>query len=572
MSRRLRCARAARVILLCGAAACSGDSTGPSFSAQCGRLSLLSLAPLQAVTVDCSTGGHSVTLVGNGATYLVVPQLAIGDAGNRPVSYALTAGTGAVSAAVASGAVAVAATQGSAGAAARPGPGLRQRAFDAALRRKARAAATSPAAPRSEASFAVGPPPPAGSLRDFHVLATVDTGRQTFQRVTARLGYVGTNVLVYQDTLAPAGGFSPSELGSFGQLFDQTFYPLDLDAFGNPSDIDQNGRVIVLLSPVVNQLTSDLDCASQGYIAGFFTGFDLTSSDTSANHGEVFYSVVPDPHGTLSCPHSVDVLLGDVPSVFLHELQHLINYSQHVLVHGGSAEDGWLDEGLSLVAQELGSLYYEQKFPPPSGRSNPNQLLPDSAEGFILTEFASSYTYLLQPDTVALTEHSDGELGLVWRGGDWLLLRWLGDQFGAAFYQRLEQSGVIGTANIAAAAGEPFAGLFGDFSLALYTDSLPGLSKSQIPARDRFATRSLRRAYQAYFDAAGPSPSVPRPFPLTPAPLTGTVTGSLVPGTPVFYQLTTAGGAPSVQLDFTSPGGAALPSRLHPQVSVFRLP
>jgi hypothetical protein len=403
------------------------------------------------------------------------------------------------------------------------------------------------------------------------VLATVDTDRQTFRRVTARLDYVGTNILVYQDTLAPAGGFSAGQLASFGQLFDQTFYPLDLGAFGTPGDIDQNGRVIMLLSPVVNQLTSSDECASQGYIAGFFTGFDLTSPDTSSNRGEIFYSVVPDPDGTQSCAHSIDAVLSDVPSVFLHELQHLINYSQHVLVHGGSSEDGWLDEGLSLVAQELGSLYYEQRFPPPSGRTNPDQLLPDSAEAFIEPEFAASYTYLLRPDTVALTEHSDAELGLVWRGGDWLLLRWLGDQLGAPFYQRLEQTGATGTANITAAAGEPFAGLFGDFGIALYADSLPGVSRGSIPPRDRFVTRTLRRVYQAYYNAAGPSPWAPRPFPLLPTPLTGTATGSLVPGTTVFYQLATASDAPTVQLDFTDAGGAALPSRLHPQVAVFRL-
>jgi hypothetical protein len=415
-------------------------------------------------------------------------------------------------------------------------------------------------------------PPVAGSLRDFHVLATIDTGHQIFRGITGRLGYAGANVLVYVDTLAPPGGFTSDQLSAFGRLFDQTFYPLDLAAFGVPSDEDHNGRAIMLMSPVVNQLSSASQCASQGYIAGFFYGFDLVSQDTSSNGGEIFYSVVPDPQGSLSCAHTVNAVLRDVPSVFLHELQHLINFSQHVLVHGGYAEDGWLDEGLSLVAQELGSLYYENRFPPPSGRSDPSQLLPDSAEGFIDTEFISSYDFLLQPDTVTLTEHSDADLGLVWRGGDWLLLRWLGDQLGASFYHRLEETNLTGTANIAAAAAEPFPALFGDFSLALYTDSLPGIPKASIPQRERFVTRTLRRVYQAYFDAVGPSSSVPRPFPVAPALLTGSTTGNLVPGTATYYQLTTAPGAASVEVHFTEPTGPALAPQLHPQVSVFRLP
>jgi hypothetical protein len=453
----------------------------------------------------------------------------------------------------------------------RPAPGERQRSFDAALRRRVRGQVergVSIPAP----SLAVAAVPTTGSLRDFHVLATLDTGRQTFRRITARLAYVGANILVYVDTLAPAGGFSSDQLNSFGQLFDQTFYALDVAAFGSPSDQDQNGRVIMLLSPVVNQLTAASQCASQGYIAGFFYGHDLVSQDTSSNRGVIFNSVVPDPNGTLSCAHPIDAILSDLPSVFLHELQHLINFSQHVLLHGGQSEDGWLDEGLSLVAQELGALYYEQKFPPPSGRTDPNQLLPDSAQGFIATELASSYDFLLQPDTVTLTSHSDADLGLTWRGGDWLLLRWLGDQGGTPLYHRLEETSLTGTANIAAAAGESFPGLFGDFGLALYADSLPGIPRTSIPPRLRFVTRTLRRVYQAYFDAAGPSPSVPRPFPIAPTVLAGSATGNLVPGTAAFYQLTTAGDAATVELRFTAPGGVALPAGLHPQVAVFRLP
>jgi hypothetical protein len=274
----------------------------------------------------------------------------------------------------------------------------------------------------------------------------------------------------------------------------------------------------------------------------------------------------------VSCAHSLDNVLSDVPGVFLHELQHLINFSQHVLVHHSVPEEGWLDEGLSLVAQELGSLYYERKFPPPTGRSDPNQLLPDSAEDFIATQLASSYDYLLKPDTVTLTLHSDSDQGLAWRAGDWLLLRWLGDQKGDALFRTLEETALTGTANIASAAGEPFPVLFGDFSLALYTDSIPGVPRSAIPSRGRFTTRVLRMVYQAYFDAAGPTSSVPTPFPITPISLSGKVAASALPGTPTFYIVNSSDSASSLELDFTAPGGSALDAGLHPQVSVFRLP
>jgi hypothetical protein len=97
------------------------------------------------------------------------------------------------------------------------------------------------------------------------------------------------------------------------------------------------------------------------------------------------------------------------------------------------------------------------------------------------------------------------------------------------------------------------------------------LPKTSIPQRDRFTTRTLRQLYQAYFNTAGPSSSVPRPFPIAPSVLTGSVNASLVPGTPTFYQVNTARSASQVQLQFTAPGGSALAANLHPQVSVFRL-
>jgi len=390
--------------------------------------------------------------------------------------------------------------------------------------------------------------------------------------VGARLSYVGTNILIYVDTLAPANGFTPDQLNAFGQLFDQTLYPIDLNAFGTPSDIDQNGHLIVLLSPVVNALTPTADCATQGFIGGFFDGIDLSSTDTSSNQGEIFYSLVPDPNATVSCAHSVADLDAETPATFLHELQHLINFSQHFVVHHGAPELGWLDEGLSIVAEELGSLYYEDKFPPPQGRTNPAQLFPDSSQGFINGLLFDSYSYLLKTDTATVTLHSDADGGLAWRGGDWLLMRWLGDVKGTAIYKTLIQSNLTGTANIAGAAGESFDALFGDFSLTLYTDSLPGIPKSSIPVRNRFARRNLRQMYQRLFDTSQPSTQVPRAFPIITVPLTGSISSSMVPGTMSFYKLSTSTGQNTVTIDFGATPGVPLSDALHPQLSIFRLP
>ena len=575
---RVRSLGAVRVLgCVLSIAACKGGEKGitpPNTAKPCGASGTVQVSSLHALTVAC-TAGTTVTLAGAGASYLIVPNLATGSAANQPNAYTIGVVSG-VSSDLAPAA----------------GPSLnllppaagempigvrrqaRQRAFDAALLTNARrqlasgawrpvSRVLSPGAPTSRATV-----PPVGSIAQFHVLSSESPVR--FTRVGAKLSFVGANILLYIDTLAPPSGFTSNQLQAFGQLFDQTLYPIDVNAFGAPSDIDQNGHLIVLLSPLVNGLTPSSQCDTQGFIAGFFDGIDLASSDTSSNHGEIFYSLVPDPNGTVSCAHTVADIDAVTPPTFLHELQHLINFGHHVVLHGGASERGWLDEGLSIVAEELGSLYYEDKYPPPTGRTNPAQLFPDSSQGFINGLLFLSYSYLLKTDTATVTLHSDADGGLAWRGSDWLLMRWLGDVKGTAIYKTLVDNSLTGTANIANAAGEAFDGLFGDFSLALYVDSLPGIPKSSIPVRNRYARRNLRLIYNR-LNTVDPQ-DFPRVYPVVPAALTGSISSTIVPGTMAFYLLNTTASQSTVTIDFGASPGVPLSDALHPQLSIFRLP
>ena len=543
----------------------------------CGSGGTVQLSSLQAITIPCSTG-TTVTLAGGGASYLVVPQFATGSAVNRAVNYSIGIASGTSANVVVNGGTSFDLAPQFTGTLTPPRSvalHARQRAFDAMLLDEARAKVTSGAWGRSArrplppAGVSRSTVPPLGSVQRFHVLSSESP--LEFSAIGAKLSYVGSDILIYIDTLAPSNGFTAQQLQQFGQLFDQILFPIDTATFGPPTDIDQNGHVIVLLSPKVNGLTPSSSCATQGFVGGFFDGIDLASTDTSSNRGEIFYSLVPDPNGTVSCAHTVADLLAETPATFLHELQHLINFGQHVVLHSGAPERGWLDEGMSIVAEELGSIYYEDKFPPPTGRTNPAQLFPDSSQGFINGLLFTSYSYLLKTDTATVTLHSDADGGLAWRGGDWLLMRWLGDVKGTPIYRALEQSSLTGTDNIAHAAGESFAGLFGDFSLAVWTDSIPGTPKSAIPVRNRFVRRNLRRIYQRLFDTSQGSSEVPRPFPIILAPLTGSITASMVPGTMAFYRLDTTGQA-NVTIDFGATPGVALTNALAPQLSIFRLP
>lgn len=562
--------------------ACHSDTiSGPVSSLvtpTCGAASVVTLSVNQAATLACSSGSF-VNLAG-GARYLIVPQLASGGLQSgipyRAVAYQIGVSSSATHALSAthpvSASMVPAATSGPLAV---PRFGMQQQ-FDAALRRRARLAvasgqwrnAATVASRASARDVSAAIVPAAGTLRNFQVLSGTNLNSASFISATARLAFVGTNLLVYVDTLAPANGFTASQLQSFSQYFDQTLYPLDITTFGQPADIDGNGRVIMLLSPTVNAFTTTAQCNSSGFVAGYFDGLDFSASNNS-NQGEIFYGLVPDPNGTLSCGHLVSDLLTILPATFLHELQHLISFSQHVTVRNGQPEEGWLDEGMSIRAEELGSEYFEAKFPPPTGRKDPAQIFPDSAQPFYLGFLGDSYNYLQRTDTASVTLHSDADNGLQWRGGDWLLLHWLGDLKGKAVYTTLEHGATTGIANIAAAAGESFGTLFGDFSLTLWTDSIVGEPRSAIPLRDRLQSRNLRQLYARLSVTSGVAP-----YPFSPTVLTTTapVSATLVPGSMAFYLLDLSASTSTVAIQFAAPGGTALSATLNPQVSIYRLP
>jgi hypothetical protein len=568
-------------LALAAAAGCASHDAptapgGPSFTTSpCSATGTLQLSPGQAARVDCSNGGTTVTLAGNGASYLVVAQFAVDRVPDTFIPYHLSSGT-AISASLSPVATTIAPSLG-AGLSPKLTRG-EQLAFDRMLRARARqkmsVGAWHPAASRSRiaspnATVAV---PAVGSARGFRVLA--NSSGTAFATIGARLSYAGNNVLLYIDTLAPTNGFTSAQLQAFGQLFDQTLYPIDTAAFGPPSDIDNNGRVIMLMSQAVNRLTSASACRTSGFIAGFFDEEDLGggSTDPNSNNGEVFYSIIPDPNGTASCAHTADDVGFSVPATFMHELQHLISYSQHVVVHNSQPEFGWLDEGLSIVAEEMGSLYYEQKCPGTACRTSPSQIFPDSSQGFIENFLFDSYAYALLPDTASVTLHSDSDDGFAWRGGDWLMMRWLGDQLGSSFFRKLDENTVTGVANIESASGQTFPGLFANFGLSLFTDSLPGLPRTTAPAADRFVTRNIRQLWARLFATSSGS-DVPRAYPVEVFPITSdTSTAVMDPGTMSYFRLDAPANAATVAIQFAGPGGVALPAAMRPQLAIFRLP
>jgi hypothetical protein len=569
------------VLSACGSDTPTGTTTGNNnFTINpCGAAGTLQLTVATSARMDCSTGGTTVTLAGNGASYLVVPQFATDQGANTAVSYMLSSNTSTATASRMPTDPGITASRIPIGAAGLPAFRnlTAERAAEGLLRARAvqrgygATVRTRLQAPVGAAVRAFIPAPPTGSIRTFRVVSNFTTS--AYKTVGSKLAYAGDNVLIYIDTLAPASGFTSTQLNDFGKLFDQTLYPIDTTAFGSPVDLDGNGRVVMLMSPVVNGDSPAAQCATQGFVAGFINTEDFNGpTDPNSNQGEVFYTIVPDPNATASCAHTVQDLGADVPATFLHELQHLIFFSQHVILSRAPQGSSALDEGLSIVAEELGSKYYEDKCPPPSCRTSPQQLFPDSAQGFLGSFLYDSYQYALRPDTASITLHEDDQNGFDWRGGNWLLARWLGDQMGSGVFKKLLKSTSNGAADIEQATGQTFGAIFANFGISLYTDSLPGLARTTVPTTNRFSTRNVKALWARLFATSGGT-DFPAATPIRPRSITTDSTArKMTPGSMSFYRLDTPASAASVTIRFAAPGGTALAATLKPQLAIFRLP
>jgi hypothetical protein len=249
-----------------------------------------------------------------------------------------------------------------------------------------------------------------------------------------------------------------------------------------------------------------------------------------------------------------------LPATFIHEFQHMISFNQHVLLRGGSAEDTWLNEGLSHFAEELG------------GRLVPDTECPDSgscAEEFLADgDVVNAFEYLASPEDFFLIEPGNSTGQLEERGANWLFVRWLADHFatdtilGTDFTRSLLATNQTGSTNVTARTGVDFSTLVGEWQLANYLDDLPGF-----PTSDPLL-RYKSWDFRAVADANG------EPYPLQPDSTDGvgySHSGTLRAGSGRHVLVVQPPGAGSVDLHLTGPTGTALPSTIVPRIALVRI-
>ena len=207
-----------------------------------------------------------------------------------------------------------------------------------------------------------------GGKRTFKVIHDF-SNTDDYSTVTAVKVHDHPDFEIYMDE-RDLGKFNKTDFDRLIQKYESVL-PVELDWLGHPSDIDHNGKFAILFTQEINAMTMRFG----GLVTGFFYAIDLMDDTKypASNEMEVFYSMVPDPSDEFQ-PSVPTALAYDIISgVLVHELQHMINFNKRFFERGLPPEEGWLNEGLSHLIEDIYSLD-DNGYMTSSGAENPSRV------------------------------------------------------------------------------------------------------------------------------------------------------------------------------------------------------
>ena len=191
--------------------------------------------------------------------------------------------------------------------------------------------------------------PPGGKGFWAHKITPGSTAYD-FYRVTAM--YVGgsQNTSVYLDTAPRPAGAPDVQQSSIDQLitvFENAILPVEHTWYTTPVDVNQDGKVILLLLDIQDGYTPG---SASGYVGGYFYGINQYS-DSSVNAYNSNY------HSNYAEMLYLDTYPSDITSTpfdatAAHEYQHLLQFSKSYR-EGIALEPAWVDEGLAEITSDL---------------------------------------------------------------------------------------------------------------------------------------------------------------------------------------------------------------------------
>ncbi len=416
--------------------------------------------------------------------------------------------------------------------------------------------------------------------------------------ITAVVRAAGSHVAIAEDVVA-AGAVSAEEYALAAETLDRAVLPVVTAYLGEPADLDDNGVVWVLFTPVVNRLTPR---GSDTRILGFFSPSDLADSESCAasNRGELLYIVAADPAGRFSKAVPEEFVNGRALSVVAHELAHLVAAEGRIALGGGTfadLEDAWLSEALAhsvetSVGMSLGMLRPGQDYDFAALAGDPAVF-----DVYHFANFRRTAFHLANPGaTPALGDDSGNDPGgissLAMRGFGWLFLRWIADQYAPAsggllggpreeaIFRELavggdeRRRGVDNIERVAAMSGAPaqWESLLEAYALVPLADDLPGWTA----ASTQLTSFQLRNTFAALHREQGREP-FDREYPLlrTTIELSDTtrtrVEFDLRAATGRHFVFESAGPRASVQLGLRTQSGGTVPAGANVRLVVHRI-
>lgn len=324
----------------------------------------------------------------------------------------------------------------------------------------------------------------------FNGTGSANCNSTGYTTTTGKVMAIGTHSIVVSDVASPAGGFGPADFQSIANEFDTLIYPTDVGYFGTPTDLDQNGHIIIYYTPAVNKLTDKGQASVSGYVGGFFFAGDLFDPTAppqgclSSNKAEIFYLLAPDPTGVYGNVFETDFVRQVSRGTVAHEFQHMINSGNRYLAPGNvDFETTWMDEGLAHFAEDAvgraaAGFGDTQKVDYTALTALPDSIL----SAYFLQNLARAKYYVERPDTTGpIVNHAKAGANLASRGAEWAMLRYAADWFSNGDPRNLTRKLVAGpdtgTVNLVKASGVPLDTVLARWLVTMYTDNraIPGL-------------------------------------------------------------------------------------------------
>lgn len=382
-------------------------------------------------------------------------------------------------------------------------------------------------ASRARLNTAAATLPNVGDRIDLRIVHSFSGTLSQYDTVRARAVYVGSKIIIYEDSLAPLAGTMDAEYQAIGQEFDNTTFGV-LSNFGDPlvldSQTDNNGRIVALFTKRVNQLGTGL----LGFVGSWdFFPQDSTNGYPASNVGEYFYAYVPDPSGTSAYSRDVETWKRYIRGTLAHEAKHITSFAERIAIDAARLENRWLEEATAQQSSEMWArAVYQRGWKSNAGwidgprcdYATAGATCPDPVIG-LMHHFGWLYDFDDSNEQMSVVSDNSSD-GASLYGSAWLFARWLTDQYsngneGAFLRSLVVQPVDAGVTNVNNRTGRPFSETFGMFTLATVVDDYPGFTPADarltIPS---WNTRDIFAGMNRSLVTSTGKPAFPRMFPL----------------------------------------------------------